>query len=345
MDGATKETYETIRVGASFEKVTENIRRFAEIRRNSSSRLKTSLQMVAMDMNIAERERFQQDWIQAGFDTVFFKGFFVWANQDPALVTFGPKQEPGVAGVCYEPWVGMTVLADGTVVPCCNDYSARNPLGDLKTQSLRDIWNGQEMRKLRRMLADPHSDRTGTLCHRCPFPVSPPVDARLGLGVFNPVEDHLGYYCMGAAGTEPLDRNIGQMIRIRLGDEFSCTVSPGEVAQCNVVVTNGSPITLRSRGKTPVHLSYHWLRQADNSIVVFDGVRSELRPDLASATEHSYRLRVVSPDQEGSYRLQMCLVQEDVAWLDDEISSCLCDVVVHGDSTADEERESSPLLR
>ena len=86
------------------------------------------------------------------------------------------------------------------------------------------------MSKLRRMLADPHSDRTGTLCHRCPFPVSNPTDARLGLGAFNPAEDHLGAYRMGSAGTDPLDRSIGQMIRIRPGDECSGTLSPGEVA-------------------------------------------------------------------------------------------------------------------
>jgi radical SAM protein with 4Fe4S-binding SPASM domain len=328
LDGITKETYEAIRVGATFEKVIENIRRFAEIKRSSSSRLKASLQMIAMDRNKAEQERFQQDWIQAGFDTVFFKSFLVWANQDPALVTFGPKQEPAVAGVCHEPWVGMVVLADGTVVPCCNDYSARNPLGDLKTQSLREIWNGPEMRKLRRMLGNPHSERTGTLCHRCPFPVADPIDAKLGLGVFNPAEDHLGSYCMGGSGTDPIDHGIGQMIRIRHGDEFPCAVPPGEVAQYNVVVTNGSPVALRSTGKTPVHLSYHWLRHADNSIVIFDGVRSELRPDLTPVTERSYNLRVVPPDEEGLYRLQVCLVQETVRWLDDEITSCISDVAV-----------------
>jgi hypothetical protein len=318
--------------------VTENIRRFAQIKRTSSSRLKTSLQMIAMDPNAAERERFLRDWNQAGFDTVLFKGFGVWANQNPALVTFGPAQEPRATAVCHEPWVGMTVLADGTVVPCCNDYAGRNPLGDLKTESLRDIWNGAEMRKLRRMLADPHSDRTGTLCHRCPFPVSDPADARLGLGAFNPAEDHLGAYCMGGGGTERLDRGVGQMLRIRPGDEFPVTVSPGEVAQCNVVVANGSPVTLRSTGGTPVFLSYHWRRRADNSMVIFEGMRSELRPDLAPAKEHSYHVRVVAPDQEGSYRLQVCLVQEHVTWLDDEISSCLCDVAVGRDSPAHEGR-------
>lgn len=329
LDGITKETYEAIRVGARFEKVVENIRRFAEIRRTSSSRLKTSLQMIAMDKNTAEQEQFQQDWLQAGFDTVFIKNFFVWANQDPRLVTFGAKQEPGVAGVCYEPWVGMVVLADGRVVPCCNDYSARNPLGDLKTQSLREIWNGTEMRKLRRMLGDPLSDRTGTICHQCPFPVADPIDARLGLGIFNPAKEHLGLYCMGSAGTGPVDSGISQLIRLRSGGEVASLLAPGEAAQYEVVVTNHSTFTLRSTGRTPISLSYHWLREDNGSIAVFDGVRSHLRPDLIAGTENLYHVRVISPDQEGSYRLQICLVQEGVRWLDNEISSFFVDVAVH----------------
>jgi MoaA/NifB/PqqE/SkfB family radical SAM enzyme len=328
LDGATKETYEAIRVGGKFEKVSENIRRFAEIKRNSSSRLHASLQMIAMDMNAGEQERFQQEWKHAGFETVLIKGFFTWANQDPALITFGPAPQPSVTGVCHEPWVGMTVLADGTAVPCCADYSGRNPLGDLKTQSLREVWNGSEMRKLRRMLSDPHSDRTGTLCDKCPFPVTDPAEALYGLGVFNPAEDHLGLYCMGSGGTEPVSRDFGRMIRIRTGDELPGVLAPGEAAYYNVIVSNNSPVTLRSSGSSPVNLSYHWYSNEDGRVVVYDGVRTVIRPDLTPFNERSYNLRVIAPDREGSYRLQVCLVQEGVMWLDEEISSCLCGVTV-----------------
>lgn len=327
LDGATKETYEAIRIGAKFEKVCANIRLFAEMKRNSSSRLKASLQMIGMDLNATERELFLSDWLQSGLDSVFVKGFHVWANQDSRLVSIGPKQEAATVGTCYEPWLGMVVLADGTVVPCCNDYSGRNRLGDLKTQTLREIWNGSEMRKLRRMLANPHSDRTGTICHKCPFPVSDPVDAKLGQGMFNPVEGHLGRYCMNSVGTGVLSRDLCQLVSIRLEEKIP-RVSPGEVLAPEVTVSNRSSVALRSLGERPVHISYHWLHQTDNSVIVFEGLRSQLLPDLPAAGEHSYSVRVTAPDHEGSYRLQICLVQESVLWLDDEVSSCFCDVKV-----------------
>jgi hypothetical protein len=221
----------------------------------------------------------------------------------------------------------MVILADGTVVPCCNDYSARNPLGDLKTQTLREIWNGSEMRKLRRMLANPQSDRTGKICEKCPFPVSGSMDAELGLGLFNPAEEHVGLYCVNSIGTPSLDASFHKLVHVRL-DECARQLFPGELVSYDVTVANRSSIRLGSNGQTPVHLSYHWLHPPDNSPVIVDGVRSKLIPDLPALSEHSYSVRVIAPDQEGSYRLQICLVQEGIAWLDHEASSCLIDVEV-----------------
>jgi len=328
MDGATKQTYEAIRVGASFEKVKQNVRRFAELKKEIPSRLKATMQMVEMELNSNEKSQFQLEWKDAGFDNVLIKPFAVWANQSPELVQFGAQQRPGVEGVCSEPWVGMTVQADGTVVPCCNDYSGRNPLGDLKTQTLREVWNGSEMRKLRSMLADPYSDRTGTICHLCPFPVANPMDAKHGRGAFDPITTAMNLYLESENCTPPLDQAAAAMISVQLGNQCRQSMEPGEEVEYKVIVTNGSSFTLSSNGATPVNLSYHWRRQIDNEIVLNDGVRSPLRPDLMAADEHVYPLKVVAPAEAGDYRLHICLVQEGVMWLDDERSSGLMDVAV-----------------
>ena len=199
-DGATKATYETIRKGANFERVSENIRRFAEMKSHSASQLKAVLQMITMDLNTAEQKQFQEDWLLPGLDAVFIKSYHAWANQDVSYVNIGPKQQPTQFGLCREPWLGMVVLADGRVSPCCNDYSGHTILGDLKTQSLKEVWNGLEMRKLRRMLANPLSDRTGTICHKCPFSVTSFADAKLGLDFFNPAEENLATYVTNRRG-------------------------------------------------------------------------------------------------------------------------------------------------
>ena len=50
---------------------------------------------------------------------------------------------------CIIPWVYLEIFPEGTVTPCC----ANNlPLGDIKTTSLEEIWNGEKMNQFRRSL-------------------------------------------------------------------------------------------------------------------------------------------------------------------------------------------------
>lgn len=69
------------------------------------------------------------------------------------------------AHVCRYPWHSVCVLADGRVVPCCRDLNGDLCLGDLKTQSLAEIWNGEAIRELRRRFAA--NDRNNPLCLAC----------------------------------------------------------------------------------------------------------------------------------------------------------------------------------
>jgi MoaA/NifB/PqqE/SkfB family radical SAM enzyme len=47
---------------------------------------------------------------------------------------------------CIAPWVYLDILPEGTVVPCCSNPTE---LGNLKFQTLDEIWNGDAMKKLR----------------------------------------------------------------------------------------------------------------------------------------------------------------------------------------------------
>lgn len=50
---------------------------------------------------------------------------------------------------CEYPWTSLTVMADGSVVPCTQDYDTELRLGNIHENSLEDIWNGEEYRRLR----------------------------------------------------------------------------------------------------------------------------------------------------------------------------------------------------
>jgi radical SAM protein with 4Fe4S-binding SPASM domain len=37
-----------------------------------------------------------------------------------------------------------TILADGSVVPCCYDFNARRVMGNISNESLREIWHNKK---------------------------------------------------------------------------------------------------------------------------------------------------------------------------------------------------------
>ncbi len=328
LDGATKETFEGIRLGARFEKVSANIARFGEMKRARNSDLKVALQMIDMDANHSEKDLFLKQWRGHGFDSVTVKDFHVWANQDEQLIQITQSQPPTPSGLCYEPWIGFTVLADGTVVPCCNDYGGKMPLGDLKTQSLAEVWNGEPMRDLRRRFLGEKPDLDGTICEKCPYATSSPLEAQTGSGPFDPVRQQFGLYLMGAEPMPRLDSPDRQLVDIRVTPPNSA-ISAGQAFPCEVTVRNHSPYTMSSSGGTPVNLSYHWV-EIDGPGVVHDGERTALMPELSANGERTYDLRVVAPTGPGEYALLVTLVQEQVAWFEewDPRNAALCMVRV-----------------
>lgn len=62
-----------------------------------------------------------------------------------------------------------------------------------------------------------------------------------------------------------------------------------------------------------VLLAYHWLGH-DGSMVVNDGIRTDLPRDLAPGSEVGLKARVQAPPQPGEYVLEFDMVQEVVDW-------------------------------
>ena len=52
---------------------------------------------------------------------------------------------------CEFPWSSLSILKDGSVVPCPLEYNGELVMGNVKDNSLNDIWNGDEFSGLRKM--------------------------------------------------------------------------------------------------------------------------------------------------------------------------------------------------
>jgi MoaA/NifB/PqqE/SkfB family radical SAM enzyme len=327
LDGATKQTFEKIRIGAKFEKVHANVARFAEMKRARNSEMLVRLQMIHMTSTQNEREQFDEEWRDKGFDTIDYKPFHYWANQDESLIQIEEASPPTPTGACAEPWIGFAILADGTAVPCCNDYSAKIPLGDLKTQSLREVWNGPAMMKLRSRFAGEVPDVKGTLCEGCTFPV---LGVQEGQAVFSASDARLDVPRWNASDMPVLSPSDPHLVNISF-KSFPSRVEPGQPIACTVAVENRSPWNLRSTGPNPINISYHWI-DSNGACVVFDGLRSRLIPELPSGRQRTYPLDVIAPDAPGRYTLRVTPVQEYVAWFDNidprNTAQCMVEVEV-----------------
>jgi radical SAM protein with 4Fe4S-binding SPASM domain len=145
-DGATKRTYETYRVGATFEKTRINILNFLSRKLARRSATYVVLQMVLLKENAQEIEQYRRLWSIPGVDEVRFKRdeIQVAGTKIPGIEFKSERQNP-----CHLLWRGpLYVRYDGSAYPCCYMYRD-SPIGDLRRQSVMEVWNSEPMIRLR----------------------------------------------------------------------------------------------------------------------------------------------------------------------------------------------------
>jgi len=170
-DGASKETFEHYRKGARFERVRDNFVRFARMKHEKKSSLQIVVQMVRMPGNAHEVDEFRRFWNAVpGVDQVRIK------EDETNLVQPEGNRTGASARPCHYLWRGaMYVKQDGNVYPCCQSYMLDGaPVGHLGEQSLAEIFNSDEMRRLRRLHADGRAAEID-MCARCCTAIPHPV--------------------------------------------------------------------------------------------------------------------------------------------------------------------------
>ena len=96
---------------------------------------------------------------------------------------------------CTRPWRQIAILSDGSAVCSCIDAEKTNPLGNITTQSMEEIWNGPRFRALRKAVVE--DINRIPICRGCPNRVEgPPAPADFIDGVPKPrllfIEAHGG---------------------------------------------------------------------------------------------------------------------------------------------------------
>ncbi|MBF0364303.1 MAG: SPASM domain-containing protein [Oligoflexia bacterium] len=160
LDGGTAETYEKIRVGGNFNKLINNIKNILKVK----SSTKICLQMIYMPENSHEVAAFKNLFTKEEQKKIFQFRFKPFSNTYAEKVVQKNLERP-----CFWPWNMMFVCCDGTVSLCCIDYEREICLGDLKEQSVFEIWNSPQLDTIRKHHQQKNRHQI-ELCSTCSIP-------------------------------------------------------------------------------------------------------------------------------------------------------------------------------
>ena len=155
LDGHDDETFERIRgVRKAYDRSKANLLAFLAEKRDHNVRSKIVVSMINFALNRESIEECKAYWAGLdGVDEFRTKPFTTWDGNSESVNRLTSISAAGaprhVQVTCRWPWTAMTVLWDGDVVPCCNDFDKRYVLGNLHQESLSAVWNGVRMKSLR----------------------------------------------------------------------------------------------------------------------------------------------------------------------------------------------------
>jgi radical SAM protein with 4Fe4S-binding SPASM domain len=164
-DGATKETYEKIRINSDYDKVINNIGGLIEEKKRQKKNLPfINLQFLIMRENEHEINKVASLGKLLKVDRITIKKTQI-INEKLKKDLLPTKMEYTYEAYenqsickenwCYKPWEHIVINWKGLVFPCCDTLDPNYSLGDLFSNgglSLQEIWNNDKYVKFRKQI-------------------------------------------------------------------------------------------------------------------------------------------------------------------------------------------------
>jgi radical SAM protein with 4Fe4S-binding SPASM domain len=150
-DGFDRETYEKYRAGARYDKTMKNILRFLQLKKNlQKNRPFTVLELIdysSYDDSYALKNlsSFKKQFAGLPLDKILVKKPHNFAGN----VDIKTSEDDSVYSPCTFLWHSLIIFWNGDVLPCTQDFHGQLSLGNLKDQSLSEIFHGEKMLSLR----------------------------------------------------------------------------------------------------------------------------------------------------------------------------------------------------
>lgn len=168
-DSPYREQFNKIRIKGDYDLVLKNIKNFMKIKKELKSDTPiTRVQMVLMKDNEKEWEDFQK--LFSGLvDTIAYVDYLDHGTQKDqntkGVVKIGSRKKKFC---CPQLWQRMFIHPDGIVTPCCIDSNRELIMGNIRKDSIKEIWKNEAYQDIRKKHLDGKIDEVPT-CRKCPL--------------------------------------------------------------------------------------------------------------------------------------------------------------------------------
>ena len=164
VDAFDAETYERVRVGGSFRRLLDNLRRLRRERDRRGSDTRILVTAIAPEGRLSFMRGVRRVFRDLA-DGIYFTNLANPGGQIGADV-FPDSSPPASQSPCRLLWRTMVVNWDGTVTACCLDFNGSIVVGDMAKDTLLDIWRGDVYKRYRQLHRRGRLDRM-PLCGPC----------------------------------------------------------------------------------------------------------------------------------------------------------------------------------
>lgn len=149
---ATSETFKKITNNDSFEKVYENVKHISDYIKKKNLKCKTIAYFALSKMNESEAEQFRV-MMEPYFSEVWVMPIHNASGVKPENEKYavqGNKVISTESLPCFELYNRIIINWEGKAIGCCTDWTGDLVYGDIKENTLEEVWNNERMQELRK---------------------------------------------------------------------------------------------------------------------------------------------------------------------------------------------------
>jgi radical SAM protein with 4Fe4S-binding SPASM domain len=185
-DGAAKESYSKYRVGGDFDLVMKNLRFLSEKNKKADNRVSVVWNFIVFKHNEHEVKDAREMAVRMGvpiniglmrtsLKDEILKPHNESIKKDREFIPDNPLYSAydksglvtrKILKTCKKPWNMISVNSSGIVFPCCAVYEDAHGFGDVKKESIKNIWNNGKFVSARREILNKNLPES-TICGAC----------------------------------------------------------------------------------------------------------------------------------------------------------------------------------